>query len=87
MEHGTTLLLGLAGVAVQRVELDDAGARVVHVRTADETGSACPSCGVFSTAVKGNVTTGPKDLPYGQAPVALRWHKRRWRCRGGGVCS
>ncbi len=87
MEHGTTLLLGLAGVAVQRVELDDAGARVVQVRTADETGSACPSCGVFSTAVKGNVTTRPKDLPLwagtggaalAQAPLALS---------GGGVCS
>ncbi len=69
MEHGTTLLLGLAGVAVQQVELDDAGARVVHVRTTDETASACRSCGAFSTAVSGNVTTRPKDLPYGQAPT------------------
>ncbi len=81
MEHGTTLLLGLSGVAVERVELDDAGGRVVHVRTADETAAACPSCGVFSTSPKENVTTRPKDLPYGTAPVGLRWHKRRWRCR------
>jgi transposase len=31
--------------------------------------------------VKENVTTRPKDLPYGPDPVRLVWHKRRWRCR------
>ena len=81
MEHGTTVLLGLEGVAVRRVEAADGGARVVHVATASETAAACPSCGVFSTSVKEQVTTRPKDLPYGAAPVLLRWHKRRWRCR------
>ncbi len=34
--------------------------------------------------MKGRVTTRPKDLPYGQAAVELRWHKRRWRCRERG---
>jgi transposase len=68
-------------VAVRRVELAAAGIRVVHVVTAEETAAACPECGVFSTSVKGNVTTRPKDLPYGPAPVGLVWHKRRWRCR------
>lgn len=81
MEHGTTLLLGLVGVAVERVELLGDDTRRVHVGTADETAAACPTCGVFSTSVKGYVTTRPKDLPYGEAPVQLRWHKRRWRCR------
>lgn len=80
MEHGTTLLLGLDGVAVRRVELTEDGIRVVHVATADRSASACPDCGVFSTSVKQNVTTRPKDLPYGAAPIRLRWHKRRWRC-------
>lgn len=84
MEHGTTLLLGLDGVAVQRVELAEDGTRVVHVATADESAAACPSCGVFSTSVKQQVTTRPKDLRYGSAPVLLRWHKRRWRCREAG---
>ena len=84
MEHGTTVLLGLSGVAVRRVELAAAGIRVVHVVTAEETAAACPACGVFSTSVKGNVTTRPKDLPYGPAPVGLVWHKRRWRCREAG---
>lgn len=81
MEHGTTLLLGLSGVSVQSVELSESGSRTVHVGTADESASACPACGVPSTSVKGHATTRPKDLPYGQAPVALVWHKRRWRCR------
>lgn len=81
MEHGTTVLLGLDGVAVERVDRVEDGARVVHVATADATAVACPTCGVFSTSVKEHVTTRPKDLPYGERPLALRWHKRRWRCR------
>lgn len=81
MEHGTTLLFGLSGIAVRRVELTEVGVRVVHVDTADESASACPACGVFSTSLKGRVTTKPKDLPYGEAAVVVRWHKRRWRCR------
>jgi transposase len=81
LEHGTTLLLGLEGVVVRCVEAVAEGARVVHVATAEQSAAACPSCGVFSTSVKGHVTTRPKDLPYGAAPVLLRWHKRRWRCR------
>jgi transposase len=35
---------------------------------------------VVSTSPKEHVTTRPKDLPYGEAPVVIRWHKRRWRC-------
>ncbi|MGE5287369.1 MAG: transposase family protein, partial [Micromonosporaceae bacterium] len=84
MEHGTTLLLGLSGVAAEQVELLADGTRRVHVATADETAAACPACGVFSTSPKGYVTTRPKDVPYGEAPVQLRWHKRRWRCRESG---
>ena len=41
-------LLDLDGLAVERVESDAFGGRVVHVVTADETASACPGCGVFS---------------------------------------
>ncbi|MBA2768244.1 MAG: transposase family protein [Sporichthyaceae bacterium] len=48
--------------------------------SADEQAAACPSCGVFSTSVNGHVTTAPKDLPYGEDPLEVRWHKRRWRC-------
>jgi len=38
-------LLDLGGLAVDRVASDAFGGRVVHVVTADETASACPSCG------------------------------------------
>jgi hypothetical protein len=36
---------------------------------------------VVSTSVKGLVTTAPRDLPYGEAGLAVCWHKMRWRCR------
>jgi transposase len=80
VDDGTTLLLGLEGVSVERVEQTGDGTRIVHVVTADRSASACPECGVFSTSVKQNTITKPRDLPYGEQPLVLRWHKRRWRC-------
>ena len=80
MEHGTTILFGLPGLGVRAVELDAGGGRVVHVVTLEEGASACPSCGVFSTSLKQNRVTGPKDLPYGATALVVRWHKRRLRC-------
>jgi transposase len=56
------------------------GGRVAHVVTADQTASACPSCGVFSVSLKALVSTRPRDIPYGTTRVRLFWHKRRWRC-------
>ena len=76
-----TLLLGLEGLAVARVDLAGEGARVVHVVTDDESAAGCPACGVLSTSVKGHANTRPRDVPYGEAPLRLVWHKRRWRCR------
>ena len=81
MEDSTTILFGLPDVAVERVERGVDGARTVHVVTDDEDAAACPVCGVFSTSVRQYRTTRPKDLPYGEAPLALRWHKVQWRCR------
>lgn len=81
MQNGTTMLFGLRGVSVQRVESDGDGGRVVHVVTDAETAGACPACGVFSTSVKQHATTAPKDLPYGEAGLSVRWAKTRWRCR------
>ena len=81
MTDGTTLLFGLPGVRVERVERVPDGARVVHVVTDEPTAAACPACGVVSTSVKGRVTTSPKDIPYGQDRIAVRWNKIRWRCR------
>ena len=76
-----TKLLGLDGLAVVRVEVDEDGARTVHVVTADDRAAACPSCGVVSSARKGSATTRPRDVAYGPDPVRLVWHKSRWRCR------
>ena len=81
MSDGTTLLFGLPGVRVERVERSTDGMRVVHVATAEEEAAACPSCGVFSTSLKGRVTTSPRDIPYGKDRIMVRWNKTRWRCR------
>lgn len=85
MEDGTTILFGLPGVAVDRVERHGDG-RVAHVVTVDESAAACPGCGVFSTSVKQYRVTRPRDLGYGEEPLAVRWHKRQFRCRERG-CS
>ena len=62
------------------IDVDEAGSRLVHLVTADETAAGCPTCGVVSTSVKDWVRTRPRDLPYGAAPARLVWRKRRWRC-------
>ena len=81
MTDGTTLLFGLPGVRVERVERRDDGTREVHVVTADEAAAACPGCGVVSTSPKEYPTTSPKDIPYGADRIVVFWRKTRWRCR------
>jgi hypothetical protein len=54
----------------------------VHVVTVDPAASACPACGVVSRSVKQRTITSPKDLPYGEDRIVVRWYKTRWRCRG-----
>jgi transposase len=78
---GTTLLFGLPGVEVKRVDRLADGTRVVHVVTAEMAAAACPGCGVVSTSVKARVATSPKDIPYGEGRIIVRWNKTRWRCR------
>jgi len=74
-------LLGLEGLAVQRVASDAFGGRVVHVVTADKAASACPSSGVLSVTLKGRACARPRDIPYGTTRLRLIGHKRRWRCK------
>ena len=81
MSNGTSILFGLPGVRVSRVERTGDGSRTVHVVTADSSAVGCPSCGVVSTSVKQNCVTAPKDLPYGEESLMVVWHKVRWRCR------
>ncbi len=78
--NDTTLLLGLAGVRVERVVCDADGTRVVTVSTHDETAAACPACGVFDFAegADGDVSEGsavwggPAAAAVVQEPVAVR---------------
>ncbi|MGW7261098.1 transposase family protein [Streptomyces sp. NPDC054834] len=62
-------------MSVARVERLADGGRRVHLVTADETARACPACGVFATRVKGSAVSRPRDLPYGESGLELRWHK------------
>jgi transposase len=68
-------------VRVERVERRADGTRVVDVITDEPMAAACPSCGVVSTSVKDRVVTSPKDIPYGEDLIVVRWNKVRWRCR------
>jgi len=83
MEKGTTILFGLPGVAVDRVERvsdDGRSVRLVHLTTVAGSAAGCPACGVISTPGRQYRTTRPRDLPYGDEPLAVRWHKRQYRC-------
>ena len=77
----TSRLLGLEGLALQRVESDAFRGWVVHVVTAVKTASACPSCGVLFVSLKDLACTRPRDIPYGTTRLRLIWHKRQWRCK------
>ncbi|MGE5764794.1 MAG: transposase family protein [Mycobacterium leprae] len=46
--------------------------------------AACPRCRVFSTSVRQYRVTRPRDLGCGEEPLAVRWHKRQFRCRERG---
>jgi transposase len=78
---GTTILFGLPGVRVRDVVRGGDGTRVVHVVTDEETAAACPACGVLSTSVRQRRTTRPRDVPYGEEPLVVRWHKVQYACR------
>lgn len=78
MSDATTVLFGLPGARVERVERRSDGTRVVDVITDEPTAAACPSCGGgldISEGIRG------KDLPYGEDRIMVRWNKIRWRCR------
>lgn len=58
-----------------------AGGRMVHLLTDDPSEGACPACGVVSTSVRQRRTMRPRDLPYGEEALLVRWHKTQWTCR------
>lgn len=61
LSNATTILFGLSGVRVERVEAIAGGGRTVHVAAADSSAAGCRSCGGVSTSVKEQMTTLPKD--------------------------
>ena len=74
-------LLGLAGLAVERVVLTVLGVKMVQLVTDDPDAARCPVCRATSTSGKDWVLTRPRDLPCGGEFAVVQWRKRRWRCR------
>jgi len=79
-------LLGLEGLAVERVVLAGSGLKIVQLVTDDPAAARCPSCGSLSSSGKDWVLTRPRDLPVGGEFAATQWRERRWRCRTA-VCE
>lgn len=76
-----TRLLGLDGVAVTSVRLDDDANPMIALVTRDDQAQCCPGCGARSENPHGWVRTRPRDLAVAGRPTALTWTKRRWQCR------
>jgi transposase len=76
-----TCLLGLEGLAVERVVLTGLGVKIVQLVTDDPDAARCPGCQVLSSSGKDWVLTRPRDLPCGGELMSVQWRKRRWRCR------
>src|SRR5512132_3928492 len=74
-------LLGLEGLAVERVVLTGPGVKIVQLVTDDPEAARCPACRMVSTSGKDWVLTRPRDLPCGGEFAQVQWRKRRWRCR------
>jgi transposase len=74
-------LLGLEGLAVERVVRTASGVKIVQLVTDDPDAARCPGCRVVSSSGKDWVLTRPRDLPCGGEFAVVQWRKRRWRCR------
>jgi hypothetical protein len=68
MSDATTVLFGLPGARVERVERRADGTRVVDVVTDEPTAVACPSCGMVSRSVKDRVVTLTDRYPLWRRP-------------------
>ncbi|MEU8266366.1 transposase family protein [Sphaerisporangium sp. NPDC049002] len=83
MNDSTSILFGMPEIAVVDVErvadVDGKPGRLVHIERPEEW-AACPDCGVIFTSVRQRRTTRPRDLPYGEEPIGLRWRKRQFAC-------
>jgi transposase len=74
-------LLGVEGMRVLDVEVEDDGALTVWVATDDPASVVCPGCGVPAGRVHERVVSRPADVRRGPDPVVLVWLKHRWKCQ------
>ena len=74
-------LLGLEGLAVERVVRTALGTKILQLVTDDPDAARCPACRSVSTSGKDWVLTRPRDLRCGGEFAIVQWRKRRWRCR------
>ena len=74
-------LLGLEGLAVERVVRTALGAKILQLVTDDPDAARCPGCRMVSTSGKDWVLTRPRDLRCGGEFAIVQWRERRWRCR------
>ncbi len=72
------LLVGLDGLHVVAVEVDDGPGLTVVVESAP-TVMGCPTCGVVAVS-HGRRVVELVDAPSFGRPVRLRWRKRTWSC-------
>jgi transposase len=77
-------LLGVEGMRVAEVEVEDDGRLTVWVATDDPGSAVCPGCGVSAERVHERVVGRPADVRRGADPVVLVWLKRRWKCQNQG---
>ncbi|CMS63806.1 hypothetical protein [Mycobacterium tuberculosis] len=88
MSDATTVLFGLPGARVERVERRSDGTRVVDVITDEPTAAACPSCGGgldISEGIRGYLTERSTlwRRPHHGALEQIRWRCREDYCKLG----
>ena len=79
-DNSGSLLLGLDGITVESVQVDDGDVRIVEVGTALEWVGICPDCRTRSSRSRGWVTTRPRDIKIGADRPLIMWRKRKWLC-------
>ena len=75
MSDVTTVLFGRPGVRVERVERRADGTRVVDVVTDGADGCRHARLRGGVEVGEGAVITSPKDIPYGESRIVVRWTK------------
>ena len=85
MDQGSSLLLGIDGLVVDRVLIDESGRRVVHCSTDPELAGWCPACRQQSSSPKERVTTRPRDVRIGPGSASVVVAQTEMALPGAGV--